>query len=120
MTSQPEVNSSDASPFKQFLNGTIAISPLSIAVLPWGLLAGSYAVDSGLSPFDSQMLSVILYAGAAQLVAIGMLKSGVGLFTMLLTTFLLPLVTSFMAYRCAVKSAHYLNVGAGRWAFAHR
>ena len=87
MTSQPEVKSNDASPFKQFLNGTIAISPLSIAVLPWGLLAGSYAVDSGLSPFDSQMLSVILYAGAAQLVAIGMLKSGVGLFTMLLTTF---------------------------------
>lgn len=87
MTSQPNVDGNDASPFTQFIKGTIAISPLSIAVLPWGLLAGSYAVDSGLSPFDSQMLSVILYAGAAQLVAIGMLKSGVGLFTMLLTTF---------------------------------
>lgn len=66
--------------------GVIAISPLSIAVVPWGLLAGSYAMDAGLSGLESQALSAILFAGSAQLVATGMLKSGVGLVTMLLTT----------------------------------
>ncbi|MDC0611954.1 AzlC family ABC transporter permease [Vibrio sp.] len=70
-----------------FLKGTLAILPLSIAVIPWGLLAGSYAVDSGLSPFDSQALSTVLYAGAAQLAATGMLKAGASTLTMIITTF---------------------------------
>lgn len=70
-----------------FWQGTIAMLPLSIAVLPWGLLAGSFAIDSGLSPIEGQALSAILFAGSAQLVAMGMIKAGAGLVTMLLTTF---------------------------------
>jgi len=69
-----------------FMQGTIAMIPLSVAVIPWGLLAGSYAIESGLSPLESQALSAILFAGSAQLVATGMIKAGVGLTTMLLTT----------------------------------
>ncbi len=65
--------------------------PLSIAILPWGLLAGSYAVDSGLTPFDSQALSAILFAGSAQLVAISMFKAGIGLFSMLATILFISL-----------------------------
>lgn len=61
--------------------------PLSIAVLPWGLLAGSFAIDIGLHPLEGQALSAILFAGSAQLVAMGMIKAGAGLTTMLLTTF---------------------------------
>lgn len=61
--------------------------PLSIAVLPWGLLAGSFAIDVGLHPLEGQALSAILFAGAAQLVAMGMFKTGAGLTTMLITTF---------------------------------
>ncbi len=69
-----------------FMQGSIAMVPLSIAVIPWGLLAGSYAIESGLSPLESQALSAILFAGSAQLVATGMIKAGVGLTTLLLTT----------------------------------
>ncbi|MEZ9233488.1 AzlC family ABC transporter permease [Vibrio amylolyticus] len=72
---------------QQLWKGTIAMMPLSIAVIPWGLLAGSYAVESGLLALEAQALSAILFAGAAQLVAIGMFKSGAGLLTMLVTTF---------------------------------
>ncbi len=63
------------------------MTPLSIAVIPWGLLAGSYAIESGLSMWESQALSAILFAGSAQLVATGMLKAGASLMTMLITTF---------------------------------
>ncbi|NVJ55348.1 MAG: AzlC family ABC transporter permease [Vibrionaceae bacterium] len=70
-----------------FLQGTVAMLPLSIAVIPWGLLAGSYAVESGLSIIESQALSAILFAGSAQLVATGMIKAGASLTTMLLATF---------------------------------
>ena len=69
-----------------FIQGCFAMVPLSIAVVPWGLLAGSYAIESGLSPIESQALSAILFAGSAQLVATGMIKAGAGLTTLLLTT----------------------------------
>ncbi len=72
---------------KLFLQGAIAMLPLSIAVIPWGLLAGSYAVESGLTNIESQALSAILFAGSAQLVATGMIKAGASLTTMLLATF---------------------------------
>ncbi|CAE6956898.1 branched-chain amino acid permease (azaleucine resistance) [Vibrio sp. B1FIG11] len=61
--------------------------PLSIAVLPWGLLAGSFAIDTGLHPLEGQALSAILFAGSVQLVAMGMIKAGAGLTSMLLATY---------------------------------
>ncbi|WP_367990772.1 AzlC family ABC transporter permease [Vibrio sp. NTOU-M3] len=70
-----------------FWQGTIAMLPLSIAVIPWGLLAGSFAIDAGLNPFESQALSAILFAGSAQLVATGMLKASASITTMLIATF---------------------------------
>ncbi|WP_122056261.1 AzlC family ABC transporter permease [Vibrio sp. Evd11] len=71
----------------QLWKGVLAAMPLSIAVIPWGILAGSYAIDAGLNQLQAQAMSAILFAGSAQLVAAGMFKSGIGLGTMLLTTF---------------------------------
>ncbi|GAA5645867.1 AzlC family ABC transporter permease [Vibrio proteolyticus] len=81
-----QTSSSDC-PRKLFWRGTVAMIPLSVAVIPWGLLAGSFAIDAGLNALESQALSAILFAGSAQLVATGMLKAGAGLATLLLTTF---------------------------------
>ncbi|MGF1757679.1 AzlC family ABC transporter permease [Photobacterium sagamiensis] len=69
-----------------FWQGALAVTPLCIAVIPWGLLAGSFAIDIGLEPLEGQALSAIVFAGSAQLVAMGMLKVGAGLGTLLLTT----------------------------------
>ncbi|WP_411990949.1 AzlC family ABC transporter permease [Agarivorans sp. DSG3-1] len=74
---------------KAFAKGALAVLPLTIAVIPWGILAGSYAVEAGLSPLQSQAMSAILFAGSAQLVATGMFKLGAGLMSMLLTTMLI-------------------------------
>ncbi|MDF2152719.1 AzlC family ABC transporter permease [Vibrio sp. CAU 1672] len=87
---------------KLFLQGTVAMMPLSIAVLPWGLLAGSFAIDSGLLPLEGQALSAILFAGSAQLVAMGMIKAGAGLTTMLLTTFFIT--SRHFLYSISVRS----------------
>ena len=75
--------------FASMWRGALAISPLSIAVIPWGILAGSLAIEVGLSPIESQAMSAIVFAGAAQLVALGMLKAGIGIFGILLTTLLI-------------------------------
>ncbi|MFF7705784.1 AzlC family ABC transporter permease [Pseudomonas sp. NPDC007930] len=78
-----------ALPTHAFRQGALAIVPLSLACAPWGLLAGSLAIDAGLSPAQGQGLSAFVFAGAAQLVAIGMLKGGANLLSILLTTALL-------------------------------
>ncbi|MBV7263069.1 AzlC family ABC transporter permease [Photobacterium sp. WH24] len=70
-----------------FKQGALAVMPLCVAVIPWGLLAGSFAIDAGLDVFQSVAMSAIVFAGAAQLVATGLLKAGVGIVTILLTTF---------------------------------
>jgi predicted branched-subunit amino acid permease len=78
-----------ASPYQAFSRGALAVLPLSLACAPWGLLVGSLAIGAGLTPLESQGLSAIVFAGAAQLVAIGMMKSGTGMFTIFVTTLLL-------------------------------
>ena len=37
-----------------FLRGAVAILPLSLAVAPWGLLAGSMAIEANLTPAEGQ------------------------------------------------------------------
>ncbi len=87
MTIMTEAHHASETRTRLFFRGSLAMMPLSVAVLPWGLLAGSFAVESGLTVMESQALSAILFAGSAQLVATGMLKAGAGLFSLLLTVF---------------------------------
>ena len=72
-----------------FTRGAIACLPLTLACAPWGLLAGSTAIDAQLTPMQSQGLSLFVFAGAAQLVAIGMIKGGASVISILVTTLLL-------------------------------
>ena len=44
--------------------------PLCLAVLPWGILCGSLAVQNGFSALETQAMSLLVFAGSAQLVAI--------------------------------------------------
>ncbi|MXR68376.1 branched-chain amino acid ABC transporter permease [Shewanella sp. JBTF-M18] len=79
----------NGSPIRAALKGALAISPLTLAVVPWGILAGSFAIDAGLTPLQSQAMSALVFAGAAQLVALGMIKAGIGLASILITTLLI-------------------------------
>lgn len=72
-----------------FFLGAGHIAPLCLAVLPWGLLAGSMAVSSGLTPFQGVALSAFVFAGAAQLVTISMLAAGSGFLAITLTIFII-------------------------------
>ena len=74
---------------KSFLAGGLAVMPLTIAVIPWGILAGSFALEVGLTAVESQAMSAIIFAGSAQLVALGMIKAGIGIGSILITTLLI-------------------------------
>ncbi|MGJ7248840.1 AzlC family ABC transporter permease [Morganella morganii] len=76
-----------ASPLKDFLTGALHMTPLNLAVVPWAILAGSMAVDSGLTFAQSIAMSAMVFAGAAQLVTLGLLNSGAGVITIIVSVF---------------------------------
>ncbi|MCL1066038.1 AzlC family ABC transporter permease [Shewanella olleyana] len=87
---------------RSFLKGLLAVMPLTIAVIPWGILAGSLALEAGLTAVQSQAMSAIIFAGSAQLVALGMIKAGVGLGSILITTLLIT--SRHLLYAMAMRS----------------
>ncbi len=69
------------------------------------------AIEANLTPLQGQGLSSIVFAGAAQLVAIGMLKGGAGVFSILLTTLLLT--SQHLLYGMSMRSV--ISPLPGRW-----
>lgn len=72
---------------RAFINGAMHMTPLNLAVIPWGVLAGSMAVEAGLSFWQSVAMSAMIFAGAAQLVTLGLLNSGAGYLTIIISVF---------------------------------
>ncbi|WP_422448178.1 AzlC family ABC transporter permease [Endozoicomonas sp. ALB091] len=89
--SQAEIvhHSSNDEKVRAFFKGAAAIIPLTVAVLPWGILTGSLAIESGFDPVQSQALSGIIFAGAVQLAIMGMIQAGVGLGSILISALLI-------------------------------
>ncbi len=90
------------SAWSQMLQGALIILPLSIAVIPWGILAGSLAVEAGLFDVKAQAVSAIIFAGSVQLVGMGLVKAGASLSTLLLTT--LFLTTRHLLYSATMRT----------------
>lgn len=63
--------------------------PLSLAVVPWGILCGSLAIQAGMTPFQAQAMSLFVFAGAAQLSGISMIGTGAPLSTLFGSTFVI-------------------------------
>ncbi len=61
------------SDFKTMNRAIIDIFPLALAVVPWGVLCGSLAINIGLTPLQAQLMSLLVFAGAAQLAALTIL-----------------------------------------------
>jgi 4-azaleucine resistance transporter AzlC len=54
---------------KHFWAGVRAEIPLMIGGIPFGLIYGALAIEAGLSPAASQMMSSLVFAGSAQFIA---------------------------------------------------
>ncbi len=103
-------------PGASFMAGVVEMLPLCLAVVPWGLLAGSMGVQSGLSPWQSVGMSALVFAGAAQLVAMGLLISGASIPTILVSVFLITAQhfiygLSLRDFVSRQKLAHRLPIG---------
>jgi 4-azaleucine resistance transporter AzlC len=83
------VNGSPAS--GGFGAGFRAMLPLWIGVVPFGAAYAVTARTAGLDPFETQLMSLLVFAGGAQFAAVGLIAAGAGPWTLVSTTFLLNL-----------------------------
>tara|TARA_S200000501_G_scaffold307985_1_gene297380 strand:+ start:116 stop:814 length:699 start_codon:yes stop_codon:yes gene_type:complete len=62
--------------FNIFVRGIIDVSPLMIAVVPFGIIFGVLAIDLGLSPLTTMAMSIIIFGGASQFIFLQLLSAG--------------------------------------------
>lgn len=65
--------------------------PVVMGYLPIGFAFGVLAVNAGLSVFEAVAMSVIVYAGSAQLMAVSLFEAGINPFSIVATTFIVNL-----------------------------
>ena len=95
----------------EFWAGAKDTLPLVVGAIPFGIIFGAVAVNSGLSIWATAALSLFVFAGASQFVAAGLVAGGAGLVVIILTTFVVNLRHSLYA----VSLAPYVKQLPQRW-----
>ena len=72
---------------KLVLQAILDVMPLSIAVIPWGILTGAIAIQIGMTPLQGQLMSLLVFAGAAQLSAMTLMAGSASMGTIFGTAF---------------------------------
>ncbi len=75
----------------QFKEGAKAALPIVLGYLPVGMAFGLLARKAGLTTYEVALMSMLVYAGASQFLAIEMILKGMGWFPIVLTTFFINL-----------------------------
>jgi len=57
-----------------FLSGVKDIFPILLGVAPFGVLYGATAISAGLDKLQSLLMSIIIFAGASQIVLLDQIK----------------------------------------------
>jgi len=71
----------------EIMQGLIAAWPICLGYIPLGLAFGVIAQKAGLHPLEIGFMSLLVFAGSSQFIAVSMLSSGAGVASIILTTF---------------------------------
>ena len=74
-----------------WIMGILAAFPIVLGYIPVGFAYGVLAHKAGLSTFNILLMSTIVFAGSAQLIAVGLISAGVTPLSIILTTFIVNL-----------------------------
>jgi 4-azaleucine resistance transporter AzlC len=85
--------------------GLIAAVPIVLGYLPVGFAYGALAVQAGLSPFNTVFMSLLVYAGASQFIAVSLLAASAPVLTILAATFMVNLRHLIMSSALAPRLA---------------
>lgn len=75
----------------EFIRGIKAGFPVFIAFLPIATTFSVLAMNAGLSRAETNTMSILLLAGASQMMAVNMIFAGAGIFEIVLATFIINL-----------------------------
>lgn len=73
------------SPHYEFFSGIKAELPLLVGVIPFGMIYGVLALNSGIPPGATQAISAIIFAGSAQILTTQLVYAAAPAFVILLT-----------------------------------
>lgn len=74
-----------------FLQGMKDTLPIMVGVFPFGLAYGIVAQSMGLTPVETMLMSLLVFAGAAQFVSLPMFAGGAGMVMITVTALLINL-----------------------------
>jgi 4-azaleucine resistance transporter AzlC len=91
-----------------FKDGLSAGWPICLGYLPIGMAFGVLAQKVGLTPLQIGMMSILVFAGSSQFIAVSMISAGASAAAIITTTFVVNLRHLLMSSALAVylKSAH--------------
>jgi len=69
-----------------WLQGLRVVAPALVALFAWGLVTGVAMVKSGLTQWQALGMSVLMFAGSAQLASLPLIAAGAPVWVVLLTT----------------------------------
>lgn len=73
----------------EFAQGVLASGPILLGVIPFGITCGIMGLTAGLSGAETLLMSLLVFAGSSQFIAITMLGAGIGSWSALVLTTLL-------------------------------
>jgi len=94
-----------------FLEGVRDMAPMMLGVIPFGMVCGVGAIAAGASPLAALAMSMIMFSGAAQIVATQLLVAGAPFAVILLSC----LVVSLRLLMYSATMAPYLRPLDRRW-----
>jgi len=94
-----------------FLEGVRDMSPMLLGIVPFGIVCGVGAIAAGASPIAALAMSMIMFSGAAQIVATQLLVAGAPFAVIVLSCFVVSL--RLVMYSAAL--APYLRPLDHRW-----
>jgi 4-azaleucine resistance transporter AzlC len=97
--------------FRALREGMTAAWPICLGYVPIGLAFGVLAHNAGLAPWEIGLMSLFVYAGSSQFIAVSMIGSGAAAIPIILTTFTVNLRHLLMSSSLAV---HLPRLGVGR------
>lgn len=95
----------------QFRLGLVKTLPLALGAFPFGLAYGVVATQAGLTVAETILMSLIVFAGASQFMAVVMLQAGAGTALIVASTFLVNLRHLVMG----LSLSPYLSELTSRW-----
>jgi branched chain amino acid efflux pump len=98
---------------REFLSGVKAELPLLVGVIPFGMIYGVLALGAGLSNFEAQSMSAIVFAGSAQFISAQLFGVGAPAGVIFITAVVVNLRHAL--YSASI--APYLKCLKPRWKF---